>query len=122
MRHSIETRLPFLDYRVVELAVSLSTEHKIHDGWRKYVLREAFDDQLPEEITWQKTKIGFEAPERTWLHAHCDAIKREIQGSEILARVTERDRLLRDFDGLSAKEQWGYFNVAAWERIYNVAC
>lgn len=122
MRHSIETRLPFLDYRVVEFAVSLAAEHKIHDGWRKYVLREAFDDQLPEEITWQKTKIGFEAPEQTWLHAHCEAIKREIQGSEILARVTEKARLLRDFDGLSAKEKWGYFNVAAWERVYNVAC
>lgn len=121
MRHAIETRMPFLDYRLVEFALSLPADYKIRDGWRKYVLREAFGDQLPEEITWQRTKIGFEAPDRTWLDAHDVAIKREIQGSKILDKITDKVRLLRDFGRLSVKEQWSYFNLAAWERVYNVA-
>jgi asparagine synthase (glutamine-hydrolysing) len=122
MRHAIETRMPFLDYRLVELAVSLPADYKIHDGWRKYVLRKAFGDQLPPEITWQRTKIGFEAPDNTWLAAHGDAIKREIESSAILEKITDKARLLRDFASLSVKEQWAYFNAAAWERVYNVSC
>jgi asparagine synthase (glutamine-hydrolysing) len=122
MRHAIETRMPFLDYRLVELAVSLPADYKIHDGWRKYVLRKAFGDQLPEEIAWQKTKIGFEAPDQTWLTAHAEAIKREVAGSAILEKITDKAKLLREFAGLSVKEQWAYFNAAAWERVYNVCC
>lgn len=121
MRHAIETRMPFLDYRLVEFATSLPAEHKIHDGWRKFVLRKAFEDRLPDEITWQKTKIGFEAPDRTWLKAHDAAIRREIQSSRILDRIADKARLLRDFARLSAKQQWSYFNVAAWERVHNVS-
>jgi asparagine synthase (glutamine-hydrolysing) len=40
MWHSIETRLPFLDYRLVEFCVSLRAEWKIQRGWTKYILRE----------------------------------------------------------------------------------
>jgi asparagine synthase (glutamine-hydrolysing) len=122
MRHAIETRMPFLDYRLVEFAVTLPADYKIHDGWRKYVLRKAFEDRLPTEITWQKAKIGFEAPDKTWLGAHASAMKREIEGSSILEKITDKPRLLRDFASLSVKEQWAYFNAAAWERVYNVSC
>jgi asparagine synthase (glutamine-hydrolysing) len=122
MRHAIETRMPFLDYRLVEFALSLPADYKIHDGWRKYVLRKAFDDRLPPEITWQRTKIGFEAPDKTWLSAHAEGIKREIEASAILEKITDKARLLRDFASLSDKEQWAYFNAAAWERVYNVSC
>ena len=50
MRHSIETRLPFLDYRLVEFCISIPAAHKIHDGWTKYVLRRAMEDVLLPEI------------------------------------------------------------------------
>jgi asparagine synthase (glutamine-hydrolysing) len=120
MRHSIETRMPFMDYRLVELATSLPAAHKIHDGWRKYILRKAFGDQLPDQITWQKTKIGFEAPDKTWLQAHDGEMKREIEGSRILDRLIDKKRLLRDFAQISAKARWAHFNIAVWERVYNV--
>jgi asparagine synthase (glutamine-hydrolysing) len=121
MRHSIETRMPFLDYRLVELAVSLPAEYKIQDGWRKYLVRKAFANELPQEIVWQKTKIGFEAPDKTWLGAHANEIKKEISGSRILAEISDKDRLVKNFAQLSYKEQWAYFNLAVWERVYGVA-
>lgn len=120
MRHSVETRLPFLDYRIVELSVSLPPQYKIHSGWSKYALRKAMDGQLPSEIAWRKDKMGFEAPERTWLASAREAMKREIAGSEILASIAQRDRLLREFDSLPLRRQWAYYMVAAWERRLGV--
>ena len=121
MRHSVETRLPFLDYRVVELSISLRPELKIHDGWTKYVLRRAMDGQLPPAITWRRDKMGFEAPERTWLASARETMKREIAGSAILGQIAERDRLLKDFDALPLRRQWAYYMTAAWERRMGVA-
>jgi asparagine synthase (glutamine-hydrolysing) len=120
MRHSIETRLPFLDYRLVEFCISIRPELKIRDGWTKYVLRKAMEDKLPESITWRKDKFGFEAPERTWFNAYLSEMKKEISGSRILAEITNHKRLIDSFSSLSFTERWKYFNLAAWERVYGV--
>lgn len=39
MRHSIETRLPFIDYKTLESTLNINIEYKIKDGWTKYILR-----------------------------------------------------------------------------------
>jgi asparagine synthase (glutamine-hydrolysing) len=67
MAHSVESRLPFLDYRLVEFAVRCPSSLKLRDGWTKWILREALKDTLPEKIRLRKTKLGFNVPERNWL-------------------------------------------------------
>lgn len=121
MRHGVETRLPFLDYRVVELAFSLPDDYKIRDGWTKYLLRKAFSDALPRSVAWRRDKVGFGAPESTWIKAHEQAMKQEIRGSQILGEITDRKRLLNEYQQLSLKERWAYYSVAVWERVYQVA-
>jgi asparagine synthase (glutamine-hydrolysing) len=120
MRHAIETRVPFLDHRVVELALSLPGDYKIRDGWTKYVLREAFSDALPSEVAWREEKIGYEAPESTWLNAHEPQMIEEIRGSQILGEIVDTARLTANYCGLSLKERWSYYSVAVWERVYRV--
>jgi len=121
MRHSIETRLPFLDYRLVEAGISFPVNYKIRSGWTKFVLREAVTDVLPNEVVWRRNKLGFEAPERIWLAAHEDAMKDEIGRSRILGEISDRRAIVNGFSSLSLKERWAYFNLAVWERIYGVA-
>jgi len=65
MINSIESRLPFLDYRLVEYVLSLPTDYKIGNGYLKYILREAVDD-LPLDIGTRKDKMGFVAPTGQW--------------------------------------------------------
>lgn len=72
MAFSIEARLPFLDYRIVEFAMQVPDEYKIHKGWQKYVLRQAMED-LPDGIRWRKDKKGFTTPHDDWVSAHRDA-------------------------------------------------
>jgi len=67
MAHSIEARVPFLDYRLVEYAFSLPDEQKIKRGYTKAVLRNAMKDTLPENIRMRTDKMGFVTPERVWL-------------------------------------------------------
>lgn len=68
MAFSIESRVPFLDHRLVELAFSLPDEAKIHKGVTKRILRESMRDILPAAITDRKDKKGFVTPgEVKWL-------------------------------------------------------
>jgi asparagine synthase (glutamine-hydrolysing) len=61
MTHSIEARVPFLDYRLVEHAFRLPLDLVIHGATTKYVLREAMKGILPETVRSRKDKIGFRA-------------------------------------------------------------
>jgi asparagine synthase (glutamine-hydrolysing) len=61
MAFSIESRLPFLDHRVVELCFRLPFDAKIGAGWTKKVLRQAAEPLLPAEICWRRHKLGFPA-------------------------------------------------------------
>lgn len=121
MRHSIETRLPFLDYRLVELCVGMAPEYKIHDGWTKHLLREVMDGELPPEITWRKDKMGFEAPVRSWIGAARQQMKEAVTGSDILRRITDHRLLCENYVTLPLGEAWRYFSLATWERTFGVA-
>lgn len=66
MAHSMEIRLPFLDYRLVNLMINLDPAFKIKNGWNKYILRKSLQ-VLPNEIRWRRDKKGFSLPEAKWL-------------------------------------------------------
>lgn len=67
MAHSIEARVPFLDYRLVEFALGLPDEYKIADGVTKRVLREGLRGVLPELVRARRDKLGFVTPEEVWM-------------------------------------------------------
>ena len=66
MVHSIETRMPFMDCRLVEYLASVPASYKIHAGWTKYVARKAFNKKLPDSVCWRKDKMGWPVPEEIW--------------------------------------------------------
>ena len=61
MRYSIENRSPYLDVNLFEFAYSIPNEHLIKNGYGKYVLREAVQGNLNEEVRLDRRKIGFNA-------------------------------------------------------------
>lgn len=78
MAHSIETRHPFLDYRLVEFAVGCPADFKLRDGWSKWILRNAMKGILPEKIRLRKTKLGFDAPDNAWMRLGLQNGQREL--------------------------------------------
>jgi asparagine synthase (glutamine-hydrolysing) len=67
MAFGLETRLPFLDYRLVRFSFGPAAPWRIHAGWSKYVLRRAAQPWAPDAVIWRKDKVGFATPESGWL-------------------------------------------------------
>ena len=66
MAHSREVRLPFLDRRIAEFALSAPAGLLVRDGVRKAVLRDAMRGVVPDAILDRRDKVGFETPEARW--------------------------------------------------------
>lgn len=66
MANSLEVRVPFLDYRVVDFIFSLPDDFKINRSIRKRILQDAFRNELPPEL-YNRPKKGFEVPMLSWL-------------------------------------------------------
>ncbi len=62
MHFAIESRNPFLDYRLYEFILGLGIDGLLHQGWSKYVLREAMRGVLPDEIRTRTDKMGYDTP------------------------------------------------------------
>jgi len=67
MAHSREVRLPFLDHHLVEFVFKLPDRFLLRDGWTKWVLRKAFPDCVPPEISNRIDKLGYMPPQQRWL-------------------------------------------------------
>jgi asparagine synthase (glutamine-hydrolysing) len=77
MAHGLETRPPFLDHRVVELAARMPLRHKFRWGRGKRVLRAAFAELLPREIR-KRPKMGFGVPLDHWFRGPLASFAREV--------------------------------------------
>ena len=86
MAFSLESRLPFLDHRIVEFCFSLAYDHKIGAGWTKLLLRQATAGILPEPVRWRRHKLGFPGDYESWLGSASglDAVR-----ALLLDRVTQ---------------------------------
>lgn len=120
MRFAVETRLPFLDWRSVETALSLPAEAKFRQGWTKWVLRMALADRLPGVITWRRWKIGFEAPAATWMARHAKHMQEAVEGSALIGELSRPGWLGRHYGSMHAATRWRLFSVALWEREFRV--
>jgi asparagine synthase (glutamine-hydrolysing) len=62
MAHSLESRLPFMDYRLVEFVFTLPSGYKVQNGVGKYIHREAMKGIVPDFILSNQIKFGFDSP------------------------------------------------------------
>lgn len=99
MAHSLEIRHPFLDHRLVEFAVALPPEQKLHNGWTKSILRESLPE-LPPSIRWRRDKGYFLVPEEHWLKTSMNRFIRETFADSVLDRMNfiDKDVFLNTYD------------------------
>jgi len=86
MANSVEYRLPFMDYRLVEFSFSLPVEQKISGPWTKAILRNATEGLLIDKIRLRRWKNGFTTPIREWLLQSPDLLERTIYSSSFASR------------------------------------
>jgi asparagine synthase (glutamine-hydrolysing) len=85
MATSVETRAPFLDVDVMELAFSMPGDLKIRNGERKYILKRALEGIVPDRIR-ARQKEGFSIPMKNWLRRELQPLMRGLLSPERLRR------------------------------------
>jgi asparagine synthase (glutamine-hydrolysing) len=125
MAASIESRVPFLDHKLVEYAATLPDEWKLSGFTTKRILREAMKGLLPESIL-NRPKMGFPVPFANWTRGSWSGVMRDV----LLDRRTRDrgiidadavDRLLRDHaDGRTegGDRIWSLLNLELWYRTF----
>ena len=118
MAFSIESRVPFLDHRLVEFAFSLDDRDLIHDGETKSILRKSMSGIMPDQIINRRDKKGFVTPgEVKWLRGPLKFLM-DIDEKKIDRLHVQRVRsIIRDFnagDNKNANLVWRIAVLNYW--------
>ncbi len=90
MAHSLEVRVPLIDQKLVEFAMRIPPDLKLHNGRSKWIFAEALRDVLPEEVL-RRPKRGFEMPVAAWMRHEL----RDVLEDVFSQRSIERRGLFR---------------------------
>ena len=110
MANSLETRVPFLDHRVVELAHRIPLQFKIKDSIGKSVLRDILYKHVPKDLI-ERPKAGFGIPLAEWLRGPLRPWVEELINSERLVRegYLQPDLVHQVWrEHLSGKRDWSF--------------
>lgn len=122
MAFGIESRVPLLDYRLVELSTKVSPKNKFKDGKTKLLLKEAVKDILPEEIVNRKDKMGFPVPLYEWFNNELKDWIQELLNSEDskIQKIIKKEYILEKInsDKKFGREVWGLLCLELWMREY----
>ncbi|MBM4196801.1 MAG: asparagine synthase (glutamine-hydrolyzing) [Gammaproteobacteria bacterium] len=124
MAYSIESRVPFLDHRLVEYGVALDSGLKIRDGWHKYVLRKTGESRLLPEVLWRRDKKGFLTPQRRWL-GELRGLLQEYLGSYEWPAQLRREKIIEmaetDINNPThLSEFWRMISFLKWLETYRI--
>lgn len=127
MAHSVESRLPFLDYRLVEFTLGLPDEYKLSKGITKKVLREGMKGILPEEIRMRMYKLGFVTPEEVWIRdkasdVFLDKVRNAVAVSNGILndKVIEKARRIVEGKESFSFYIWRIISFGEWVKKFNV--
>ena len=124
MAHSREVRLPYLDRRIAEFALSLPAEFLCRDGVTKRILRDASRGFVPASVLARRDKVAFEPPEARWLAS--EAWRQRI--AEVLLDPGTKARGVYDSAAIEADLHagvwcdhaavWRAFCVEVWRQAF----
>lgn len=127
MAHSIESRVPFLDYRLVEFVLGLPEEFKISNGVTKRVLRDGMQGVLPETVRNRMDKLGFVTPEEVWLRERSpDQFRKALREAVDTSCGLLNESALVLLEKMISGEMpfnfviWRMISFGAWMRVYSV--
>jgi asparagine synthase (glutamine-hydrolysing) len=123
MAHSIESRVPFLDHHLVELAATIPANMKFKDGQLKYILRHAMRHYVPEEIMNRKDKMGFPTPFTEWVkNVTHDFIFDILSSQKAQMRTFVNNAAVLNTiekEGNYSRNLWGMFCIEVWQRQFH---
>jgi asparagine synthase (glutamine-hydrolysing) len=125
MAHSVEGRVPFLDYRLVELAYQIDDCYKIKGKCGKYLIKKIAEKYIPKTNIYRK-KVGFYTPLGNWFRNDLKEMLQEhlLSGQSVSRRIflpeTIKELYQKHISGVVnyEKELWMLLNLEIWFRNY----
>ena len=119
MSQSVEVRVPFLDFRLVELFARVHPSEKFAGGWTKSIFRKAISGLVPREIQYRRDKKGFNVPEDLWMKGMFKFRALEMFDSAMMSEdlgLIDRKQMLGLYERFINGR--GYLNGRHFFRVY----
>jgi asparagine synthase (glutamine-hydrolysing) len=124
MAASVESRVPFLDHRLVEFTATIPAKYETHGMAGKFILKAAVEDLLPKSIVYRQ-KMGFPTPWAYWLAGpFLDSLQRLLLEPRTLGRGLFRADALRKMfaEHIAGRRDhgnriWRLLNLELWFRV-----
>lgn len=127
MRFSVESRAPFLDYRLVEFAMSLDDDLKIKEGESKRILRRAMAGIVPQAVLQRRDKMGFVTAEEIWVRRYrpsqfAAAFENAVRASSgiLTPAALEMGKAMLEGGVPYNNRFWRILNFGVWVSRFNV--
>jgi asparagine synthase (glutamine-hydrolysing) len=127
MAASIESRVPLLDRRIVDLVTSMPPSLKFQGGRTKHVLKKTVREFLPDKILNRKDKMGFPVPLNEWMQGGVvrDFVSDTLLSRRSLERGIYSEKALREMiecNGVGSRQLWGALCLELWHRQFIDVC
>ena len=132
MASAREIRLPFLDFRLVEMLLPTEPDLKVRRGWTKWIFRKAMEPLLPTAIAWRKDKQSFINPQSLWLRNELRPIISRMLDGELHmvdAGLVDRNALKQRYEmycrqsdrrgAISFKDVFNPLSLEIWMRRFS---
>ena len=124
MCFSIESRVPFLDHRLVEWALSQNPANLIEQGWTKAPIRHYLDKKGLKSLAWRRDKLGFVVPQKTWRDELFPQLKKHwhnLELDEVFDLEKVKNLLNNPVTSNSAQSEfWRIYGLIRWMETFNV--
>ena len=114
----LECRVPFLDHKLVELAMSIPSERKIAGGITKRVLKDSVRGIVPDKII-NRPKQGFGIPIHSWINRNLGKkMRKSIMDFTEYTDVLDKKAINIVLNNFSANQMWCLYNLSEWWKYY----
>lgn len=123
MAHGLESRVPLLDHRIIELAATIPANFKLKDGDMKHIFKQVASEYLPESIKNRTDKMGFPIPLNQWMKGELRDYVHDILGSsKALGRnLIDNSKVLERIETEPAfgRNIWGMLSLELWQKCFH---
>ena len=123
MAVSLESRVPLLDTRIVNLITSMPPKIKFKGGQGKYILKEVTRKILPKAVVDRKDKMGFPVPLKEWIKMGvvrdfvCDTLLSKTCRERGLFQQNALEQLIQK-EGTFGRQLWGALCIELWSKEF----
>jgi asparagine synthase (glutamine-hydrolysing) len=123
MAHGLESRVPLLDHRLVEIAATIPADIKFRNGQLKHVMKTAFGKYIPEAVLARTDKMGFPTPLSEFTQGPARSFVRDVFGSSAARGrdIIDNSLVLTQLDAEPrfGRKIWGLLSLELWQQEFH---